>query len=137
GRFRIPTGQRIDESFERWPDLRVCSFVRTLTGAASNVHDVVGTRATANLVAPFAHRTDRHPVARATATTPPYPMASASAPAHRRRVRSSMVALSRRHFRRTSSSASTRERRSYLRDPVDPQSYRSNGRSIDFSSREL
>src|SRR6185312_12452117 len=37
-------------------------------------------------------------VARATAATPPYPIASASAPAHNRRARSSMVGFNRRHF---------------------------------------
>ena len=47
------------------------------------------------------------PVARATAAIPPQPIASASAPAHKRRARSSIVAVSRRHFRRTSFSAST------------------------------
>ena len=47
------------------------------------------------------------PVARATAAIPPQPIASASAPAHKRRARSSIVAVSRRHFRLTSCSAST------------------------------
>jgi hypothetical protein len=46
-------------------------------------------------------------VARATAATPPYPIASASVPAHNRRARSSMVAFKRRHFWRTNCSAST------------------------------
>src|SRR5580700_9162036 len=48
------------------------------------------------------------PVARATAATPPQPIASASVPAHSRRARSSIVAFRRRHFLRTRSSTSTR-----------------------------
>ena len=47
------------------------------------------------------------PVARATAATPPSPIAPASVPAQSRRARSSMVAFSRRHFWRTDFSAST------------------------------
>jgi hypothetical protein len=48
------------------------------------------------------------PVARATAATPPYPIAPASLPAHSRRARSSMVAFNCRHFWRTIRSAFTR-----------------------------
>src|SRR5260370_7256192 len=46
------------------------------------------------------------PVARATAATPPQPIAPASVPAHSRRARSSIVAFNRRHFWRTTFSAS-------------------------------
>src|SRR5208282_4252503 len=45
------------------------------------------------------------PVARATAATPPQPIAPASVPAHSRRARSSIVAFNRRHFWRTTFSA--------------------------------
>src|SRR6202034_311899 len=48
------------------------------------------------------------PVARATAATPPYPITSASAPAHNRRARSSIVGLNRRHFWPTNSSEDIR-----------------------------
>ncbi len=60
------------------------------------------------------------PVARATAATPPQPIASASAPAHKRRARSSIVTFSKRHFRRTTLSGVHPNRRSRRRDPVDP-----------------
>jgi hypothetical protein len=72
-------------------------------------------------------------VARATFATPPRPIASASAPAHSRRLRSSSVAFNKRHFWRTSCSASNSERRSYQHDPVDPQigTHLQIGRPID------
>jgi hypothetical protein len=46
------------------------------------------------------------PVARATAATPPQPIAPASVPAQSRRARSSIVAFNKRHFWRTTFSAS-------------------------------
>lgn len=69
------------------------------------------------------------PVARATATTPPCPSAPASVPAQSRRARSSMVALSRRHFWRTDFSASTSNVDHAKAWRVDPQ------RSISTANR--
>lgn len=79
----------------RWPELR-----RTLTTSSGRAPARTSSR-------PLRTVLIARPVALATAATPPYPIASASAPAHNLRDRSSMVAFSRRHFWRTVPSAST------------------------------
>ena len=108
-RLRITTGDWIDQLFERRPHLGMDDLERPLPSAASNLDDVIRSRSRANLVPsrPFLTVLSAIPVARATAATPPYPIASASVPAQSRRARSFMVAFSRRHFWRTSCSVST------------------------------
>ncbi len=122
GRFGIATRDRIDELLESGPPLGLASsngrfpwLRRTLTTSSRRAPARTSSRPVRTvLIASF--------VTRATCATPPRPIASASAPAHSGRPRSSSVASNRRHFWRTSGSAPTAERRSRQLDPVDPHS---------------
>jgi len=77
------------------------------TTLASNLDDVLGAGPYAYLRPPDRHCADRQARRTCDSRDPPQPIASASAPAHNRRARSSIVAVSSRHFWRTSFSAST------------------------------
>jgi hypothetical protein len=84
------------------------NFVASSPSAlAPNFHNVINSRTLAYFCATERHRADRQRCRACHRSDPPQPIASASAPAHRGRARSSIVAVSRRHFRRTSFSAST------------------------------
>src|SRR5258708_24845425 len=80
-------------SYGRLPALR-----RTLTTSAGRAPARASSRPLRTVLIAM-------PVARATAATPPQPIAPASVPAHSRRARSSIVAFNRRHFWRTTFSA--------------------------------
>src|SRR5450432_1813680 len=95
-------------SYGRFPGLR-----RTLTTSAGRAPARASSRPLRTVLIAM-------PVARATAATPPYPIAPASVPAHNRRARSSMVAFNRRHFSRTDFSASTANVDHVEPRPVDP-----------------
>ncbi len=59
-RLRVAARDRIDELLQRRPHLGMRDLVRSFAGAASNLDDVLGPGACASLVAPLAHRADRH-----------------------------------------------------------------------------
>jgi hypothetical protein len=105
-RLGISASRRIDERFQCWNQVRMRLFMPTSPPAVvPNFHNVVvGLSTVAYLSAAERHRADRQP---RRMRHPSNVAASASAPAHRRRARSSIVAVSRRHFRRISFSAST------------------------------
>jgi hypothetical protein len=98
-RLRVAASDGVDEFLERGPNLRMRDVVRTLSSEGRAPARASSRPLRTVLIAML--------VARATAAIPPYPRAPASVPAQRRRARSSIVAFNKRHFWRTTFSAST------------------------------